>query len=61
MPATSDFAELVGNKGLDYLRQNFSYALLEYWPPRVDDGHVLERESYWKDVFGTRQHGYNAN
>jgi hypothetical protein len=53
--------ELVGNKGMDYLRQHFSYALLEYWPMRVDDDHVRARESYWKDVFGTREHGYNAN
>jgi hypothetical protein len=53
--------ELVGNRGLDYLRDNFTYALLEYWPMRVDDQHVLEREAYWKRVFGTRVHGYNAN
>jgi hypothetical protein len=41
----------------------FSYAPLEYWPMRVDDNHVRARESYWKDVFGTRdpRHGYNAN
>jgi hypothetical protein len=53
--------ELVGKSGREYLRENFSYALLEFWPTRVDDSHVLARESYWKDVFGTRQHGYNAN
>jgi hypothetical protein len=53
--------DLVGKRGRDYLRDNFSYALLEYWPTRVDDEHVLDRESYWKDVFGTREHGYNAN
>jgi hypothetical protein len=54
--------ELVNAKGIDYLRQHFHYALLEYWPPRIDDAHVLARESYWKEVFGTRspEHGYNA-
>lgn len=53
--------ELVGRNGLDYLRDNFSYALLEYWPMRVDDQHVLAREGYWKRVFNSRLHGYNAN
>ena len=53
--------ELVGKEGVDYLRDNFIWALLEYWPMRVDDEHVLEREAYWKRVFGTRLHGYNAN
>jgi hypothetical protein len=53
--------DLVGRSGRNYLQDNFSYALLEYWPTRVDDDHVLDRESYWKDVFGTREHGYNSN
>lgn len=53
--------DLVGRSGRNYLRDNFSYALLEYWPTRVDEDHVLDRESYWKDVFGTREHGYNFN
>ena len=53
--------ELIGANGREYLQQHFSYALLEYWPMRIDDQHVLARESYWKDVFGTREHGYNAN
>lgn len=53
--------DLVDKQGPAYLRDNFSYALLEYWPMRVDDQHVLEREAYWKSVFGTRLYGYNAN
>lgn len=53
--------KVVDEKGLDYFRDNFSYALLEYWTPRVDDIYVVERESYWKRVFGTRVRGYNAN
>lgn len=53
--------ELVGKQGVDYLRDNFTWALLEYWPMRIDDEHVLGREAYCKRVFGTRLHGYNAN
>jgi hypothetical protein len=53
--------DLVRKRGLDYIRDNFHYALLEYWPMRVDDQHVLAREAYWKRVFGTRLYGYNAN
>jgi hypothetical protein len=53
--------DLVRKRSLDDLRDNFSYSLLEYWPMRVDDEHVLQREAYWKGVFGTRLYGYNAN
>jgi hypothetical protein len=55
--------ELVRRRGLEHIRSNFRLALLEYWPMRKDDTEVLIRESYWKDVFQTRdrQRGYNRN
>ena len=40
---------------------NMKFALLEFWSMRTDDDHVLERESYWKDVLHARSLGHNKN
>jgi len=53
--------QLVREKGEEYYRTNMRFALLEYWSMRTDDAHVLERESYWKDVLHARSLGYNQN
>lgn len=53
--------ELLDEKGADYFRANMKFALLEFWSMRADDGHVLERESYWKDVLHARSLGHNKN
>ncbi len=53
--------ELVEEKGEEYYRTNMRFALLEYWSMRTDDGHVLERESYWKEVLHARSLGHNKN
>ena len=52
---------LLEEVGDEYYRNNMRFALLEYWSMRTDDDHVLERESYWKDVLGARSLGYNKN
>ena len=53
--------ELLEEKGEEYYRTNMRFALLEYWAMRTDDNHVLERESYWKDVLHARSLGHNKN
>ncbi|MFH5824349.1 GIY-YIG nuclease family protein [Georgenia sp. AZ-5] len=53
--------ELVEERGEEYYRTNMRFALLEYWSMRTDDFHVLERESYWKDVLHARSLGHNKN
>lgn len=53
--------ELLGEKGADYFLANMKFALLEFWSMRTDDNHVLERESYWKDVLHARSLGHNKN
>lgn len=59
-----------GNKGLIALLQNnddsyfekyFEYTLIETFPKNTTDSVVLKREQYWKDVFKTREFGYNKN
>jgi hypothetical protein len=53
--------ELLTEKGTEYYVTNMRFALLEYWSMRTDDHHVLERESYWKDVLHARTLGHNKN
>ena len=53
--------DLVKEKGEESYRTNMRFALLEYWSMRTDDHHVLERESYWKDVLQARSLGHNKN
>ena len=56
-----DLIDLVKEKGFDYIKANFTYSILENFNESTDDHYVLERESYWKEVFDTRKHGYNRN
>src|SRR6478735_4606189 len=53
--------ELLDEKGKDYFCVNMKFALLEFWSMRTDDSHVLERESYWKEVLNARSLGHNKN
>lgn len=48
-------------KGEEYYRQNMRFALLEFWSMRTDDQHVLDRETYWKQVLVSRSLGHNKN
>lgn len=52
---------LLEEKGDESYRTNMRFALLEYWSMRTDDSHVLQRESYWKDVLQARSLGHNRN
>lgn len=47
--------------GEDYFRTQMRFALLEFWSMRTDDAHVLERETYWKQVLLSRSLGHNKN
>ncbi|MFR0568997.1 GIY-YIG nuclease family protein [Bifidobacterium apri] len=53
--------EVINTLGMDYVRENFQYSLLENYNARVDDHVILERESWWKDTLDSRKHGYNRN
>lgn len=52
---------LLDEKGAEYYVSNMRFALLEYWSMRTNDDHVLDRESYWKDVLHARSLGHNKN
>lgn len=54
--------EVIHAPGLDHARANFSFCLLEHFPPGAPDEIVLDRESYWKRVLLSRSdYGYNGN
>lgn len=53
--------ELVNDKGFEYVRKNFQYAILENYNPKIDDRVVLKREDWWKETLQSRQFGYNCN
>ena len=52
---------LIGEKGFDYVKENFQYSILENYNSKIDDSVILERESWWKEVLQTRKFGYNQN
>ena len=56
-----DLKRLVEENGFDYIKKNFTYSILENFNEGTDDKYVLDRESYWKEVFDTRKNGYNCN
>lgn len=56
-----ELRELVKQQGLDYVKENFQYSILENYNARMDDGYILKRESWWKETLCTCTHGYNKN
>lgn len=52
---------LVESNGFNYIKENFTYAIIENFDEGTPDEYVLKRESYWKEVFDSRRHGYNSN
>lgn len=55
--------ELVEHNGIDYIKQNFRYSLMEYFPKNeFGKGKAIEREKYWKKVLQSAEpNGYNNN
>lgn len=55
--------ELLGDRGIDYCRKYFKFALLEHHDARTPKCEVIVRENYWKEVLDTRQMdtGLNRN
>jgi hypothetical protein len=49
------------NISFNDIKQHFRYSILEIFKSTTDDGIIIERESWWKDVLQTRKFGYNKN
>ena len=53
--------ELFEINGENYFKQYFKYSIIENFNSKVNPDFVIDRESYWKKVLDTRNHGYNKN
>lgn len=51
---------LLREEGAEYA-SNFRFTVLEVADLYSTNDEIVERESYWKDALGSREHGYNAN
>ena len=56
-----EFEVLVKEKGENHIKNNFKYSILEIFDTKTKDAYILERESYWKNVFETKKFGMNWN
>jgi hypothetical protein len=57
-----ELTKLIKKEGFEYAIQNFKLSLLEYRSMKTDDKVIINRESYWKEVFLSRgEFGYNLN
>lgn len=52
---------VVDEFGIDYVMQNFQYAIWEIYNTREDKYIHLERESWWNETLVIRAFGLNAN
>ena len=55
-----DIRTLLQHKGADYV-QHFCFGILEIADTHASATDILRRESHWKALLQTREHGYNAN
>lgn len=53
--------EKIKNNGAEHIIDNFTYSILEIFDIRTDKHVILERESFWKNVFKSKIFGMNEN
>lgn len=56
-----EFEDIKKINGEDYIKKNFKYSIVEIFDTKTKDEYILERESYWKNVFETKKFGMNWN
>ena len=55
-----ELKQLLEKEGSDYSK-NFQFGVLEIADTHASEEDVLRRETYWKELLQTREHGLNAN
>ena len=55
-----ELRELLGSNPPEYL-EHFQFSILEIADFQTSDAEIDARESHWKEVLGSRVHGYNSN
>lgn len=56
-----ELIDLVNKEGIDYIKRNFQYSILENHNAKVADQVILERESWRKGTLQSREFRHNAN
>ena len=56
-----DLIELYKKEGEFYFENNFCFTLIEFFGMNTDTDRIIGRETYWKNAFATKDHGYNEN
>ena len=56
-----ELTKLIDGKTIEYARENFRFSLVEVMQMTASEEKVRERESYWKGVLLSGEHGYNRN
>lgn len=56
-----ELTKLINEKTINYARKNFRFSLVEIMRMTAADEKVRERETFWKNVLLTKEHGYNRN
>lgn len=55
-----ELKELLKNNGENY-KYNFKYSILEVCNMNLGNEHIIERETFWKDILLTKKFGLNKN
>ena len=50
---------IIKEKGEDYIKNNFTYAILEIFDIKTKDDYIIRREHHWMKVFQTKKFGMN--
>lgn len=53
--------DLYKKLGEAYFEDCFEFTLIEYFGMNADADKIIHRETYWKNAFATKDHGYNRN
>ncbi len=58
-----ELVKLVGQRGMEYVSQNFQLTFIEAFSWKTPDSLIRDRETFWKKALLTfrDQFGYNAN
>ena len=57
-----ELVALIAEKGAEYAKKNFQFAILEILPMKADADTVIRRENFWKQILLTKgRFGYNKN
>lgn len=53
--------ELVEKEGMNYVKKNFQYSILETFTEETPTKDIIDRENWWKEALLSRAYGYNNN